>query len=266
MSTPIAVSAVSMTFHSNGRELVALENVDLTVRPGEFMSVIGPSGCGKTTLLRIMGGLLEPTGGRVTVGSLDPKEAQARKEIGFVFQDPSLLPWRSVAENVRLPLQVNRRRNGTEAHSIDELVDLVGLREFSRYYPHQLSAGMKQRVALARALVFDPSLLLMDEPLGSLDEITRSAMRYELLRLWEATRKTVVMVTHSVPEAIVLADRVVVMEGLPGRIRGIFEIDIPRPRDETVERSERFLDYTYRIKELLADGGTGGAGAGGASS
>ena len=260
----IAVSGLSKTFPTDSWELTALADVNLTVRQGEFLSIIGPSGCGKTTLLKIIGGLMEPTTGWVHVGEAGPAEAQRRKELGFVFQDPSILPWRTVLDNVGLPLRVNKRGQHQASARAEELVEAVGLSEFSRYYPHQLSSGMKQRVALARALVFNPTVLLMDEPLGSLDEITRDLMRYELLRLWEATRKTVLMVTHSVTEAIILSDRVAVMSGRPGRIKQVIDIDIPRPRDESVERSEPFLDYTYRVKGLLADGGVDGPAVAGA--
>jgi NitT/TauT family transport system ATP-binding protein len=257
----ITVSVLSKRFRSKGRDLLVLADVSLGVAPGEFVSVIGPSGCGKTTLLRIIGGLLDPDAGEIMVRGAPPRDAQRRKDIGFVFQDPSLLPWRSVLDNVRFPLQVNRGSSASGSRTPEELVETVGLTEFARYFPHELSGGMKQRVALARALVFDPALLLMDEPLGSLDELTRQAMRYELLKLWEATRQTVVMVTHSIAEAVLLSDRVVVMTGLPGRINGAVDIDLPRPREAGIERSEAFLDYGDRIQRLLATGGPVGATA-----
>jgi NitT/TauT family transport system ATP-binding protein len=261
MSPPqqILLTRVSKAFERQGRQVAALARTDLAVAEGAFVSVIGPSGCGKTTLLRIIGGLLEPTTGQVTIAGRDPREAQRRKEIGFVFQDPSLLPWRSVVANVALPLQVNRQTGNGGGRRAEEMVQMVGLGAFAGYYPHQLSGGMKQRVALARALVFDPALLLMDEPLGSLDEITRSAMRYELLRIWEAARKTVVMVTHSVAEAVLLSDRVVVMTGQPGRVCGAVPIDLPRPRGARLERSPAFLDLVERVQGLLAQGGLVGA-------
>ncbi len=257
----IVVSGLSKRFRSDGRDLLVLTDVSLTVEPGEFVSVIGPSGCGKTTLLRTIGGLIDPDTGDVKVQGQPPREAHRGKDIGFVFQDSSLLPWRSVIDNVRFPLQVNRGATANGSHTPEDLVETVGLTEFARYYPHELSGGMKQRVALARALVFDPALLLMDEPLGSLDELTRQAMRYEVLKLWEATRKTVVMVTHSVVEAVLLSDRVVVMTGRPGRICGVVNIDLPRPREAGIERSETFLDYGDRIQRLLAVGGPVGATA-----
>lgn len=260
----VAVAGVAKEFPSREGALLALDGVDLAIDQGEFVSIIGPSGCGKTTLLRIIGGLSLPTRGEVAIGGGRPAQAQQRKEIGFVFQDTAIFPWRTVMDNIRLPLQVNRKARPVQG-SVEDLVDMVGLRDFAGYYPHQISGGMRQRVALARALVSDPALLLMDEPLGSLDEITRSFMRYELLRLWERTRKTVVMVTHSIAEAIILSDRVLVMSSLPGRIRRVLRIDIPRPRDERIERSGAFLDYAEDIRGLLADGGRGGARAGASS-
>ncbi|MPZ48575.1 MAG: ATP-binding cassette domain-containing protein [Dehalococcoidia bacterium] len=250
-----------MVYEVSERPLPALEGIDLTVRRGEFVSVIGPSGCGKSTLLRIIGGLQSPTRGRVLIDGTPPREAQRRKQVGVVFQDPSLLPWRSVIENVRLPLQVNggqagKRTDGQRDYP-ERLIELVGLDAFRGYYPHQLSGGMQQRVALARCLVTSPSLLLMDEPFGSLDEITRSAMRYELLRVWrsEAAERdsTVIFVTHSITEAVLLSDRVVVMTPRPGRVAATLEIDLPRPRDEEVEVSESFLEYTRRLRALLRE-------------
>jgi len=219
---------------------------------GEFVTLIGPSGCGKSTLLRIIGGLLTPSAGRVEIGGQEPGQAQAAREIGFVFQDPALFPWRHVLANVRLPLQVDHLSQRTVPEP-QALLDLMGLREFSHYYPHQLSGGMQQRVALARALVFNPSLLLMDEPFGALDEITRSTLRYELLRIWDVTRKTALFVTHSIAEAIVLSDRVVVLSARPGRVRAVIDIGLPRPRREEMERSPEFLDYASRLRDLLKE-------------
>ena len=258
----VAIEGLTHVFDRGNRPLTALSDVSLRVGWGEFVSVIGVSGCGKSTLLRLIGGLLQPTAGRVDVAGATPAEAQRRKAIGYVFQDPSLLPWRTVLANAALPLEVNRGgghgHDRRQAHRRDprELLDLVGLREFEGYYPRELSGGMQQRVALARALVFEPSLLLMDEPFGALDEITRRAMRYELLRIWQAGdgtggRKTVVFVTHSIPEAITLSDRVVVMSGAPGTVRAIIDIDLPRPRDVEMETQPAFLDYVVRLRRLL---------------
>lgn len=268
MAIHVAIETVSKRFPAKGGGLLVLDGVSLEAQEGEFLSLIGPSGCGKTTLLRLIGGLEATTEGRVLVRGLEPREVQKRKEMGFVFQDPSLLPWRTVHENVLLPLQVNggRGREGLRPAptqgDADALLATVGLQEFARYYPHQLSGGMKQRVALARALVFDPALLLMDEPLGALDELTRSAMRYELLRIWETSRKTVVMVTHSIAEAVLMSDRVAVMTARPGRIADVVTIDLPRPRREGIERTAAFLDAVERIQRLLMTGGYGGPATG----
>ena len=251
----IEVRGLTQVFSSGQRSLTALEGVDLDIDEGAFVSIVGPSGGGKTTLLRVIGGLLQPTSGSILVDGLPPAEAQARKAIGFVLQDASLLPWRTVLQNIRLPLEVNARRNGVDTNAPERLMDTVGLGEFRDYHPHQLSGGMRQRVALARALVIDPTVLLMDEPLGSLDEMTRTAMRYELLRVWELTRKSVVFVTHSIPEAVMLSDWVVVMSSRPGRILARMHIDLARPREETLEQSSRFLEYTRQIKQTLLSGG-----------
>ena len=258
----IAVRGLRYGYETEGPALVALANVDLEVGRGEFLSVIGPSGGGKTTLLKAIGGLLEPTEGTVTIGGLAPKDARRRKEIGFVFQDPALLPWRTVIQNIALPLEVNRGKNRSDEDEPERLLDAVGLREFRDYHPHRLSGGMRQRVALARSLVTDPSVLLMDEPLGSLDEITRAAMRYELLRVWEASRKTVVMVTHSIAEAVIMSDRVVILSHRPGRVVGQVTVDLPRPRDESLERSSSYQDHTDRVKEVLSFGTWRGASPG----
>lgn len=236
------------------RQVTALENLNLRVKEGQFFSVLGPSGCGKSTFLRIVGGLIEPTGGSVSIGNgTGPRDAQRAKEIGFVFQEPGLLPWKTVADNIKMPLQLNRKANRPRQHTTKELLELVGLEAFADAYPHQLSGGMQQRVAIARALAFDPKLLLMDEPFGALDAITRQLMRYELLRIWERAQKTVLFVTHSIPEAIVLSDAVAVISPRPGRLRGIVEIDLPRPRTEEIERTPKFLDYVDSLTHLLRE-------------
>ena len=241
-------------FDTEKDELTALDAVTLNVRHGEFLCLLGPSGCGKSTLLRIIGGLLEPTSGQVTIGGHSPSETQAAKALGFVFQEPSLLPWRTVIDNIRLPLEVNRIGQTNGGYPVEELLRLVGLERFRGYYPFQLSGGMQQRVSLARALAFNPSLLLMDEPFGALDEITRAAMRYELLRIWDAHNKTVVFVTHSITEAVILSDRVAVLSSQPGRVRGIVEIDLPRPRSDRLERDRELLEYSDLLHSLLIDG------------
>jgi len=250
----ISVRGLTHVFADRRRTLRALSGVDLAVGRGEFVSVIGASGAGKTTLLRAIGGLLRPTSGAILVDGVLPAEAQRRKTIGFVFQEPALLPWRTVIENIRLPIEMNSRGSEARHAEPERLLTAVGLADFRDYHPHQLSGGMKQRVALARALAFDPSVLLMDEPLGALDEMTRTVMRYELLRLWEQSRKTVIFVTHSIPEAVLLSDRVVVMSSQPGRVVDDVAIALPRPRHADVERSQRFFAYADRIMDSLAKG------------
>ncbi|HUS82132.1 MAG TPA: ABC transporter ATP-binding protein [Dehalococcoidia bacterium] len=253
----VEARGLTKTFRNNGRTLTALADVSLSVVAGEFVAVIGPSGCGKTTLLRAIGGLLAPTSGSVRIGGESPTVAGRAKQVGYVFQDASLLPWRTVIQNVRLPLEVNRRSRASTHLRPERLLELMRLEEFRDYYPRQLSGGMQQRVALARTLVFDPLLLLMDEPFGALDEITRESMRYELLRIWQSPltnggrRKTVIFVTHSIAEAVLLADRVVVLTGAPGRVRAVVEIDLPRPRTEATEASDEFRRYATELRSLL---------------
>ncbi len=249
----IEVRSLAKSYQTMDGSIDALEGIDLRVDRGQFVSVIGVSGCGKSTLLRIIGGLLEPTSGQVEIVGSPPREAQRQKNLGFVFQDAALLPWLSVVDNVELPLRVNQRVNRPRPRGTDELLELVGLQRFRDAFPHELSGGMQQRVAIARALVHYPSILLMDEPFGALDELTRAQMRYELLRIWSRTAKTVLFVTHSIAEAIVLSDRVVVLSGQPGQVRDIVSIDLPRPRDESVERSGQFLDYAARLRTALQD-------------
>ncbi|MGE0056741.1 MAG: ABC transporter ATP-binding protein [Dehalococcoidia bacterium] len=248
----IQVESVEVVYETAATPLAALQGIDLDIRRGEFVSIIGPSGCGKSTLLRLIGGLQQPTRGRLLIDGKPPRDAQRDKSIGFVFQDPSLLPWRTVIENVKLPLQVNKRPRGLDP---ERLVDLVGLNGFHGYYPHQLSGGMQQRVAIARSLVTSPSLLLMDEPFGALDEITRAAMRFELLRVWRAsdTSCTVLFVTHSISEALLLSDRVVVMTPQPGRIAGVLDVDLPRPRDEELEFEPVFVEQARRLRSMLRE-------------
>ena len=257
--TSISVNRLSHRYDS----LEVLRNVNLEAAPSEFVSLIGPSGCGKTTLLRAIGGLTDATSGSIELSGRQPAELQRRKGIGFVSQDAALLPWRTVLDNVRLPFQLNTRTAGAGASKdVEQALDAVGLGEFGGYYPHQLSGGMRQRVALARALAIGPGLLLMDEPLSALDEMTREEMRYELLLLWERQRPTVLFVTHSIQEAVVLSDRVVVLSARPGEIVADIAIDLPRPRIEAVERSNSFLEYTYRIRNALSSGVTAGTTAG----
>ena len=252
----VRIRDVRKRFVVRGDELNVLDGVTLDVARGEFICLLGPTGCGKSTLLRLTGGLTEPTSGEITIGGRSPAEAQKAKSLGFVFQEPSLLPWRTVERNVRLPSEVNG--NGRSAH-VDDLLSLVGLESYANYYPHQLSGGMQQRVALARALAVQASVLLMDEPFGALDEITRAAMRYELLRIWDTDQKTVIFVTHSISEAVALSDRVVILTKRPGRIAGVVEIDLPRPRSEWMEREPEFLSRAGLLHDVLMES-VGGLG------
>ena len=253
---PVAAPEAMAAAGNRGRRpeppgLEALREISVDIRPGEFLSVLGPSGCGKTTLLRIVGGLAAPTSGSVRVGDRSAAEAQRRKLIGCVFQEPALLPWRTVLDNVRLPLAVNRSVQRQAAAPPEELLHLVRLAEFAGYYPGQLSRGMQQRVGLARALALDPALLLMDEPFASLDEITREQMRFELLRIWDAARKTVLFVTHSITDAVLLSDRVAVLSARPGRLRAVLPIELDRPRTAGIERSSEFTAAYARVHDLV---------------
>ena len=247
----VVVDRVAKTFQTQDTSVEAIREVSLAIRENEFVTLIGPSGCGKSTLLRIVGGLIEATTGRVEIRGRSAQEAQRTKDIGFVFQQPALLPWRTVSANVELGLELNKGAGAERLCSTDEILALVGLGAFAKAHPYQLSGGMQQRVAIARALIFDPALLLMDEPFGALDEITRAGMRYELLRIWGDTRKTVLFVTHSIPEAIVLSDRVVVMSPRPGEVREIIDVTLPRPRNEDMESAPEFVRIAERLRHLL---------------
>ncbi len=255
----VRVRDLTHAYRVDGTLRPALVGVSLDARPGEFLSIIGPSGCGKSTLLRLVAGLLPVQQGEVTIDGAPPRAAQRARALGIVFQDAALLPWRTVADNVRLPLELIRPgRAGVRAGHTDErvaeLLDLVGLGGFGRYYPHQLSGGMQQRVALARALATDPPLLLMDEPFAALDDITRTELRLELCRITEQTGKTVLFVTHSIGEAVLLSDRVAVMTRAPGAIRAVAEIDLPRPRAPDSDTSPAFVEHVRRLRALLWEG------------
>ncbi len=262
-ATHVVVRGLTHVYEGSRVSLTALDRVDLDVERGSFVSVIGPSGAGKTTLLKVLGGLIDQTSGVVEIDGAAPEEARRGNRIGFVFQDPTLLPWRTVAGNVALPLEVANGHGGGRT-DVGEHLRAVGLADFSDYYPHQLSGGMRQRAAFARALASAPELLLLDEPLGSLDEITRTQMRFELLRLWEGSGKTVVLVTHSVPEAVMMSDVVAVMSSGPGRIVERIPIEIERPRDDSMEGSSVFAEHLLRVRESLALGAWHGPAAAGA--
>ncbi len=233
-------------------EIPVLDGLNLTVRPGEFLCLLGPSGCGKTTLLRILSGLELPDAGAILVDG-EPVNLMARHQhkIGVVFQEPRLLPWRSVQDNITLCLRPAGETGRMAAGRAREYLDLVGLHGFDRYYPNQLSGGMQQRVSIARALSFDPALLLMDEPFGALDEMTRERLNMELLRIWEQSGSTIVFVTHSISEAVFLSTRVVVMSPRPGRITGVVDIDLAQPRGVETRENPRYSELIRSVRRLL---------------
>jgi NitT/TauT family transport system ATP-binding protein len=248
----VSVSGVTKVFQgSGGSRVQALDNINLDVHPGDFVSLLGPSGCGKSTLLRLIGDLIAPSAGTVLVNGKPAHQARLDRDYGMVFQQATLYDWRTVTQNVQLPLEVmNYPRARREART-QEMLRLVQLEEFARHYPWQLSGGMQQRVSIARALAFEPALLLMDEPFGALDEMTRERMQLEVLRIWSQTNTTVVFVTHSIPEAVFLSSRVVVMSARPGRISGVIEIDLPRPRTVETREHPRFFEKLTEVRECL---------------
>ncbi|MDB5075686.1 MAG: transporter related protein [Chloroflexi bacterium] len=242
-----------MTFQAQGRQTVALADVNLDVVPGEFISLLGPSGCGKSTLLRLIGDLLQPTSGTLRVKGKTPERARRDREYGIVFQAPVLYDWRNVTRNVQLPLEIFKVPAAERERRTKDLLALMGLRDFAQSYPWQLSGGMQQRVAIARALSFQPSILLMDEPFGALDEMTRERLNMELLNLWHQTGTTIIFVTHSIPEAVFLSTRVVVMTPRPGKIERIIPIDLPRPRDASTRETPGYFEYITQVRACLRE-------------
>jgi NitT/TauT family transport system ATP-binding protein len=232
-------------------EVEAIRDIDLEIRSGEFVSLIGPSGCGKSTMLRLIGDLTGPTRGQVQVNGKSAHQARLDRDYGMVFQQATLLDWRTVARNVYLPLEVMGYSKGEREQVTSELLELVQLDEFADHYPWQLSGGMQQRVAIARALSFKPALLLMDEPFGALDEMTRERMQMELMAIWNRTRTTVVFVTHSIPEAVFLSTRIVVMSPRPGRIRTSIETNLPQPRQFDTREHPDFFAKLTEVREAL---------------
>jgi NitT/TauT family transport system ATP-binding protein len=245
----VSLKGVSKEFGKGG--VTALEGIDLEIGEREFVSLIGPSGCGKSTLLRIVGDLIQPTAGEVVVNGKSAHQARNDRDYGIVFQDAVLFDWRTVAKNISLPLEMlgwDRRRR---TERVRELLRLVELDGFESHHPWQLSGGMQQRVSIARALSFSPPLLLMDEPFGALDEMTRERLNIELLRIWDALGSTIVFVTHSISEAVFLSTRVVVMSPRPGRITGIVEIDLPQPRTAETREQPRFFELVADVRHRL---------------
>jgi NitT/TauT family transport system ATP-binding protein len=249
----VRIGGVDKTFVTGGGRVrtQALQGIELDIRRGEFVSLIGPSGCGKSTLLRLIGDLTAPSSGSVSVNAKSAHAARLNREYGMVFQAPVLFEWRSVEDNVKLPLELIGMDRSSRESRARAMLDLVDLSDFRRHYPHQLSGGMQQRVAIARALSLQPGILLMDEPFGALDEMTRERMNSEVLRIWEQTGTTIVFVTHSIPEAVFLSTRVVVMSPRPGRIARIVEVDLPLPRNDMTREDPRYFELITEVREAL---------------
>ncbi|MDW8426005.1 MAG: ABC transporter ATP-binding protein [Meiothermus sp.] len=247
----VSVQKVSMVFQTG---TVALEDANLEIAQGEFISLIGPSGCGKTTLLRLLADLIQPTSGTILIGGKNPEEARKSRAYGYVFQAPTLMEWRTVLSNVMLPLEVMNFPVAERKARAERMLALVGLEKFAKHYPWQLSGGMQQRVSIARALAFDPQLLFMDEPFGALDEITRENLNLELLRLWRETGKTIIFVTHSIPEAVFLSTRIVVMTPRPGKIETVIPVNLPQPRTFETRELPEFFRLATEVREALRKG------------
>ena len=245
----VSIKGLSKVFGKGG--VSALQGIDLQVERGEFVSLIGPSGCGKSTLLRIIGDIIEPTAGDVTVNGKPARRARLDRDYGIVFQAPVLYDWRTVVKNIALPLEMLGWDRAKRAERVRDMVELVELSGFEKYHPWQLSGGMQQRVSIARALSFSPALLLMDEPFGALDEMTRERLNLELLRIWTETGSTVIFVTHSISEAVFLSTRVVVMSPRPGRVASIVPVDLPQPRTAASREQPRFFELVTQVRESL---------------
>jgi NitT/TauT family transport system ATP-binding protein len=257
----IEYNGVTKRYDSGEESVVALKDVNMNIEDGEFVSVIGPSGCGKSTALHITAGLVDATDGTVTI---DEKNVQApdfeRTEVGLVFQKPILLEWKTILENVLLPIDIMHKNGVLDEpkeyyeEKAKELLDTVGLGDFLQAYPEELSGGMQQRASICRCLVYDPSILLMDEPFGALDEFTRDSLNDELLSIWKETNKTVMFVTHNIAEAVYLSDRVIVLSSRPGQIQGDIEIDLDRPRDSDLKTTVKFNEYVEEVSNILGEG------------
>ncbi len=250
----IEAKGLNLTFETADSPVHALKDVDLTISKGEFVSFIGPSGCGKTTFLRCIAALEKPTSGTLTVNGMTPDEARQQRAYGYVFQAAGLYPWRTIAGNVKLPLEIMGFSKAEQADRVRKVLELVDLSGFGNKFPWQLSGGMQQRASIARALAFDADILLMDEPFGALDEIVRDHLNEELLHLWARTEKTIAFVTHSIPEAVYLSTKIVVMSPRPGRITDIIDSPLPRERPLDIRDSKAFIDIAHRVREGLRAG------------
>ena len=252
--TVVAAKDLGLTFQTADGPVTALTGVDLSVEKGDFVSFIGPSGCGKTTFLRVIADLEKPTSGAITVNGMTPEEARRRRAYGYVFQAAALYPWRTIEKNIALPLEIMGYAKEDRKARIERTLDLVNLSGFGKKYPWQLSGGMQQRASIARALAFDADLLLMDEPFGALDEIVRDHLNEQLLKLWAATQKTICFVTHSIPEAVYLSTKIVVMSPRPGRVTDVIESPLPRERPLGIRETPEFLEIAHRVREGLRAG------------
>jgi NitT/TauT family transport system ATP-binding protein len=249
----VDLQGLSLVFETADGPVHALSEIDLAIEAGEFVSFIGPSGCGKTTLLRVIADLEQPTGGRLSVNGLPPGEARLARQYGYVFQAPALYPWRTIARNVTLPLEIFGMPKAEREQRAQHYLGLVGLTDFAARFPWQLSGGMQQRASIARTLSFEPQLLLMDEPFGALDEITRDKLNLHLTDLWRERNLTVIFVTHSIPEAVFLSTRVVAMSANPGRISRVIECPFPKRRTLDLRNTPAFLDVSQQVRDALSD-------------
>ena len=254
MSPKIFAKSLGLTFSTNDGPVDALKDVNLDINEGDFVSFIGPSGCGKTTFLRVLADLERPTGGTVQINGVSPKIARESRAYGYVFQAPGLYPWRSIGKNIKLPLEIIGLSKHEQGERVKRVLKLVDLQDFENKFPWQLSGGMQQRASIARALAFDADILLMDEPFGALDEIVRDHLNEQLLDLWKTTSKTICFVTHSIPEAVYLSTKIVVMSPRPGRIIDVIESTLPNERPLDIRGSSEFISISQRVREGLRSG------------
>ena len=252
--TVISAKDLSLTFETNDGQVHALKDVSLEINRGDFVSFIGPSGCGKTTFLRVMADLEAPTAGNIMVNGQTPEAARRARAYGYVFQEAGLYPWRTIGGNIRLPLEIMGYSKSDQAARVKQVLELVDLSDFEKKFPWQLSGGMQQRASIARALAFDADILLMDEPFGALDEIVRDHLNEQLLELWKRTNKTISFVTHSIPEAVYLSTKIVVMSPRPGRITDVIDSPLPKERALDIRDSAQFIEIAHRVRSGLGAG------------